>query len=232
MNRLLSFADDTSKLEDQVYSYLVCSILQGDMKPGDRLSEAKIAKEFNISRTPVRSAMQHLASIGILESKPNCNTVVASWSDERILQLEVVRTDLENLAAKCALIYGSNNDFNQMHKYSLACYEAGQKNDIVGQLKEDMLFHMEIARIAKNDLLYKIMKEVHLQVCFLLCWRKDFLVSSEKQYQQHENITKALMDRDEDTLLKLLTHHNRHAFKVDDTDYFTAQFFLKNLINE
>ena len=88
---------NTTELRVQVYNYLVDQILNGDLKPGDSIAESKLASEFNISRTPVREAVRQLAASGILESKPNCNTTVAKWNDEKILQLEIVRTDMENL---------------------------------------------------------------------------------------------------------------------------------------
>ena len=88
---------NTTELRVQVYNYLVDQILSGDLKPGDSIAESKLASEFNISRTPVREAVRQLAASGILESKPNCNTTVAKWNDEKILQLEIVRTDMENL---------------------------------------------------------------------------------------------------------------------------------------
>ena len=43
---------------------------------------------------------------------------------------------------------------------------------------------------------------------------------------QHEQIIEALKKRDEKEVLRLLTHHNRHAFKVDDTNFFESEFFL------
>ena len=74
---------NTTELRVQVYNYLVDQILNGDLKPGDSIAESKLASEFNISRTPVREAVRQLAASGILESKPNCNTTVAKWNDEK-----------------------------------------------------------------------------------------------------------------------------------------------------
>ena len=74
--------------------------------------------------------------------------------------------------------------------------------------------------------IWRFLREVHDQIQFLLCWRKDFLISADKQYMQHEQIIEALKKRDEKEVLRLLTHHNRHAFKVDDTNFFESEFFL------
>ena len=215
------------ELKDQANDYLVNMILDGTLKPGDKISETRIAQEFNTSRTPVREAMQELTNSGILNSSPNKAPTVAQWSDDDILQLEVLRTDLENLAAKLAIIYGSNDDFMTMHTYSKSCYEYGIARDICDLLRADAAFHMQIAKIARNRQLYHFLDDVHKQVMFLLCWRKDFLISTEKQYKQHEEIISAFLERDEAKVLQLLTHHNRHAFNVDDSNHFTADFFKR-----
>lgn len=225
----MKLTDKTSsardKLREQVYEYLVEKILKGELKPGDKVSELQLAKTFGISRTPVRDAMHQLYDYGILEMRPNCNPRVAMWSNEKILQLEIVRADLENLAARLAIIYGSNHDFEQMRNYSKACFEAGQKGDIVGQLKGDSLFHNELARISRNEQLIKFIDEVERQVQFLLCWHHEFLVSADKQYKQHEEIVDALMERDEATAIKRLTHHTRHFMNMPELPLFPAEFF-------
>ena len=221
-----------NQLTENVYDYLVNKILVGELKPGDKISEAALSKEFQISRTPVREAMQILVESGILERRPKCATSVAIWSNEKILKLEVVRTDLENLAAKLALIYGSNNDFHKMHIHSKACYEAGLNNDICTLLKEDQAFHMEIARISGNELLHKILDDVHKQICFLLCWKREFLHPAQRQYEWHEEIIQAFIDRNEQQVITLLTKHNRHSFNVNKQHYFTSDFFLRGYISE
>lgn len=197
-------------LKDKVHDYLVHLILEGSLKPGDKVPELRIANIFGISRTPVREAMRQLYSNGVLEYRPNCNPTVANWDDEKIAQLEDVRVVLENLAAKLAIEYGGNKDFETMRKISEKCYQAGLENDIVGLLMADGEFHNEMARISRNQQLMKFMEEIHIQNRFVLCWRKDFLVPADQQYQQHQAIVEALLQRDETKVVRLLTLHNRH----------------------
>ena len=165
---------NTTELRVQVYNYLVDQILNGELKPGDSIAESKLASEFNISRTPVRVAERQLAASGILESKPNCNTTVAKWNDEKILQLEIVRTDMENLAAKLAIIYvcklSANEIYKNMTKKEETYNEAVEKlRKIVadienGDLDVDVLSEKvkEATRLIKlcKEKLYKVDEEV------------------------------------------------------------------------
>ena len=65
-----------------------------------------------------------------------------------------------------------------------------------------------------------------IRFSFYCVGERIFLISADKQYMQHEQIIEALKKRDEKEVLRLLTHHNRHAFKVDDTNFFESEFFL------
>lgn len=51
-------------LSEQVYNYLLSQILSDELKPGEKIAEAKIAQEFNTSRTPIREAMQKIRKSG------------------------------------------------------------------------------------------------------------------------------------------------------------------------
>ena len=58
-------------IKDQVYQIIRDNILSEQLKPGDRINEVQIAKDLNVSRSPVRSAINELIGEGLLESIPN-----------------------------------------------------------------------------------------------------------------------------------------------------------------
>lgn len=67
----------TSPVVATVYEHLLGAITRGDLQPGDRVSDAELAKEFGVSRTPVREALQRLRDIGVIEASANRFTRVA-----------------------------------------------------------------------------------------------------------------------------------------------------------
>lgn len=86
---------------------LVCaeirqSILSGQLAPGSRLVEDRLAQRLGVSRNPVREALQTLAAEGLVEVFPRRGAVVAMLSDAEAEELFDVRTALEGLAASLA----------------------------------------------------------------------------------------------------------------------------------
>ena len=81
---------------------MLLDIFSGKVKAGERLREVELADRFGVSRTPVREALQEMASIGMVELKPNCGAVVAAFGLREIEEIYEVRALLEAEATKLA----------------------------------------------------------------------------------------------------------------------------------
>lgn len=88
---------------DEVYENLRDAILNRLFKPGERLQVDEIAERLGVSLTPVRHAVQQLATEGLIEIKPRSGTFVATLSMEEIEATFDVRIALECLAAEKAI---------------------------------------------------------------------------------------------------------------------------------
>jgi GntR family transcriptional regulator of vanillate catabolism len=85
---------------------LRAQILAGEFKPGERLYEVSLSERFGVSRTPVRSALQTLASDGLLEYAPNRGYAVRMFETTDIIEAYEIRAVLEGLAARRAAQIG------------------------------------------------------------------------------------------------------------------------------
>lgn len=92
----------TTTIKDEVYRRLKSVIIEGNLRPGQRLIEGKLAVTLNVSRTPLREAIQVLVQERFLERLPQGGVQVASISQRDIRDLNSVRSALEALAAKNA----------------------------------------------------------------------------------------------------------------------------------
>lgn len=212
-------------LSEPVYHYLLGMILSMQIKPGDKIPEAKIASQFGISRTPIRDALRQLANDGIINIYPNRFAEVANCDEPLIKQIGVTRIQLDNLAAKLAIFYGSNADFVRMREHSEKCLQAARDGDTAMRIKEDCAFHLKLSVISQNQQLLEFQRKIYLKIEFLQSWRSDFLENPEEQHRQHLTIIDALMDRDEKKVLELLTRHNMHFHDLGAD--FPADFFLR-----
>lgn len=90
------------RLADKIRLKLEQQIVTGELLPGTKIDEQQLADEFQVSRTPVREALNQLASIGLLESKPRHGATVAILSLRDLVDMFDVMAELEGMCARLA----------------------------------------------------------------------------------------------------------------------------------
>ncbi len=83
-------------------------ILEGELAPGERISELVVAERTGISRTPIRAALQRLEQEGLVEAIPSGGYAVKSFSQQDVADAIEIRGTLEGLAARLAAERGSS----------------------------------------------------------------------------------------------------------------------------
>ncbi len=91
--------DVQPRLADDVYEQILSAIVNGQIAPGDRLIQEKIAAEINISRTPVREALLRLEREGILELSGRKGFSIRQISEEEVRDIYGVREAIEGYGA-------------------------------------------------------------------------------------------------------------------------------------
>src|SRR5215216_3067595 len=86
-------------LREQVRDVLLERILRGDLEPGERLVETRLARELGTSQAPVREALRDLELLRLVESEPFRGSRVRAVDDSQLLPVFPVRAALEELAA-------------------------------------------------------------------------------------------------------------------------------------
>ena len=86
-------------IREKAYYLLREAVIDGSLKPGERLVEDSLAAQYNVSRTPLREAIHKLEMEGFLQRLPSRGLVVAELSGKEVEELYQVRGYLEGLAA-------------------------------------------------------------------------------------------------------------------------------------
>ncbi len=89
-----SFMEKKSMSQDLV-TLIKQQILNGELNPGDRIVETKVAKELGISQTPVREAVRMLSGEGIINIVPNRGPIVKEIEERDIFEIYSLRASLE-----------------------------------------------------------------------------------------------------------------------------------------
>ena len=130
-------------LREQVKEVLLERILRGELKPGDRLVETRIAQELGTSQAPVREALRDLELVNLVESEPFRGARVRAVSDEDLLQIFPVRAALEELAAKEAA-RRLQGHVSALEAEIVAMRDAAKRGDTRTQLASDIAFHRAV----------------------------------------------------------------------------------------
>ncbi|ARC88360.1 GntR family transcriptional regulator [Rhodovulum sp. MB263] len=87
--------DPSRPITPQLHSFLRDRIIRNVLKPGDRLSEAEIARSCQVSRQPVREAFIKLSEQGLLSIRPQRGTIVTTIAFSTVLDARFVREAIE-----------------------------------------------------------------------------------------------------------------------------------------
>lgn len=213
----------SASLAEPVYEHILNMILNMELKPGDRIPEVEIAKDLGVSRTPVRSALKQLESEGLVTIYPNRFVKVATFDDEMIQNLGIMRIAVDCMAVRLAIFRGSNEDFRQLSLLADKCRENGisDREERMEHIKNDYLFHLQLSIIAKNPVLEKYQLQFLRQMEVMLSHRYADVIANKIT---HRMIADAIEARDEELAVRLTATHLAEFYHLKDN----FPFLLKN----
>ena len=208
---------------DLIISQLRDLISSGSIKPGERLpSERKLADAFNVSRGPVREAINKLQFYGILKVVPQSGTIVSGigitaleglMSD--ILRLEKAdikslidtRLLLEKEAARLAAINRTAADIASLAD-ALDSLEIKLSNGD-SAVEEDLLFHIRIGEASNNAVLKSLMMILTPDIVknFVVLKKVFSAARNEQTIVEHRKIFDAIVKKDQDAAVQAMEDH-------------------------
>ena len=199
--------DEYLPLRDVVFNTLRNAILTGELSPGERLMEIKLADKLGVSRTPIREAIRKLELEGLVVNTPRKGAEVANISAEDLRDVLEVRRSLEVLAISLAcdkmtdetleLLYENIDAF----KHSI---DAKATSDIASV---DVTFHDIIYKATGNNRLIQILNNISEQ---MYRYRFEYIKNKESWHrlvEEHMNIYEAIKNRDKDLAVKSILLH-------------------------
>lgn len=140
-------------LSTQVKDRILTWILRGDLAPGSRLVETKLARQLGTSQAPIREALRDLASLGFIETRPYKGSWVRKPSKRALIEAIEVRAELESLAARLAAARRSEKCIKDLEELFAAMAEAAEMNDPHEQSIKNTQFHARVVEAADNETL-------------------------------------------------------------------------------
>jgi len=106
----------TNNLSDVAYKHISDQLLNGQLIPGQKVSEPALAKKLGVSRTPVREAVQRLKNEGLFLQVPSSGTYVAQTNRVPLIETYEIRLALETMAVRKAAKKIRSRDLQKLNK--------------------------------------------------------------------------------------------------------------------
>ena len=139
-------------LAQQIRESLVVRIVSGEIGPGERLVETRLASVYGTSQAPVREALRELEAMRMVETRPRRGTFVRHFVQQTLRECYVVRAALEETATRLAMLAGTM-PIAALRAEVKAMRAATRSGDAEAAARASVAFHRHIVDAAHNELL-------------------------------------------------------------------------------
>ena len=202
---------------EEVYQFLKGKFVNLEFRPGHLLSESVLVTEFNLSRTPVRTALSRMARDGLVEIVPRKGAFVRFLSVKDVKEIFEIRQALEGAAVRKTadrLDPRALDRFEQFYLKALdRSHEKLEKISSVG-----LEFHQFFIKNAGNERISKILDDllVQLSICRIFFLNQDLNIQPSRYVEstrEHLSIIQALKNGDGELAEKKMKEHLANAEK-------------------
>lgn len=200
-------------LGDLVHQQMITALVSGKFRGGEELSEAALAAQFQVSRTPVREALRRLEAEGLVVNLVNRQATVVELSRADVVETYEVRQILEASAARRAAGRISAEQIRELRSLAEAALPTGRREWGDDEREFDEALHRSVAECSGND---KLRHEI-VRYSNLVRFVRSRVGRSPQRLAQghaeHLRIVDALESRDADRAEAEMSAHIASALK-------------------
>jgi DNA-binding GntR family transcriptional regulator len=209
----LSLTVAAQPLTQQIANHIRDLIIHDGLKPGERIREQPISEQLRVSRTPIREALQILATERLVDILPNRGALVANPGVEDLRGMLKVYSMLDGLGGELACLSAQPAQVAEVELQYDLLQVAFEAKDRSAYFQANQAFHLGIVAGSGNPTLVEIHGQLNLRLYrtrYLAVMRiKDWTSAA----YQHADILKAFLDRDGPLLNRLLQAHLGFAWR-------------------
>lgn len=222
---VLKTLPERRSLGQHVYAHLKQAILRGDLLPGSRLVESRLAEVFGISRTPVREGIHKLEREHLVRQGPSGGFFVAGLTSEEIQETFGIRAVLESYAARLAAEKHQEKELAPLEAKIRQYQECMDQGDFDCLLKVNTEFHDHLYALSRSPRLIKMINDLRDQIYRF----RQVLLKTEEwarvSNEDHRQIIAFIRRRDAEGVERLVREHILRGLDVvlDDFDLQEAE---------
>jgi DNA-binding GntR family transcriptional regulator len=195
---------------DKVFEQMQYAIVEGKILAGSKISEPELAKQYKISRSTLREALNRLEKCHLVERKANIGSRVVECTTQGLLELYITREALEGMACRQAALNITDEEISDMQAMLQRHSQSPALQNGVSYYQEqgDLDFHYKVILASHNQQLINLIcgQLYHL----VRMYRCQFGMNSpraSRAFDEHSHIIQAIADRDGELAEMLMRRH-------------------------
>lgn len=197
-------------LVHKVYQDLKRMISDGELKPGEKLYQEKIAEKLGVSRTPLVKAFQILEQEMFIESIPRRGMYVKSVNIFDLLNAFECRQGIETTAVRIVTPRLTEKEVEELNSF-FTPFLNSKKIDRNAYLKADSDFHSRLIQMTRNNFLIKMNEIAHV---FNQTYRIGLIREPHETLPEHLRILSAMDTRDTCLAEEYMRNHIRKSIET------------------
>lgn len=199
-------------LRESVYEALTEMIIDGSLRRGQHLVEVELAGMLDVSRQPVREALQRLHNEGWVDLRPGFGATVHVPAENEVDQLLAARAALESESARLAARYSSPEPVAKLRELCRSGAAFLDTGEIDQAVRTNAELHRLVSEMSGNTFLIGFAAQVDRRVRWY--YTPIAQVRGQAAWREHARLVKAIADGDEDRAAKIMRQHTELTRKA------------------
>lgn len=202
-----SIKEERGSLGTKAFLILRDNILNEHYVRGQKLNEVALAKELEISRTPIREALKQLELEGLVESIPNRGVYVLGFSSRDIDDMFEIRMTIEELGIQLAIDRMTLEQFNEVKDIYEMMEFFTERGDVAKVNQLNLQFHDAIYKATQSKYFSKLIKDITYYITVTSRHSLSKESRLETALQEHREIYMAIASRDHRKAREAIRNH-------------------------
>lgn len=193
-------------------------ILSGDLRPGERVVENRLADVLGVSRPPLREAMRVLEQEGLITQIPRRGAVVTPLTLHDVYEIFSLREELERVAIYLGVPVRDGERLDRVRAAFALLQEAAEAGDPGAVTERGFDFHTAVVGLAGNGRLEAAYRSMSLQMQLCMGMNRKARRTRETllgDADRHRRILQTIEQGDADATYRMLRGHGHRTFLVD-----------------
>jgi DNA-binding GntR family transcriptional regulator len=202
--------------KSDIHDHIMHQIVRGDLRPGDVIDEGAIARQFDVSKTPIREAILQLEANNIVEKRARAGARVTRLEPEDLIELIELHTELEGAAAYHAARRATPLQLLELDRAEANYAAPGHPDDDpkLGAYSANLGFHLAVFACSNNRILQRELDLTGVRLVAYFRAQEGLRADKEQAMAEHAAIACAIRDGQADAARQAMRQHAEIASDV------------------